>query len=85
MTGERVLQKQKAAQTPAVAKIQQASYKGISSCVKLHNVLVLHKGNGEVMFTAMKINTEFQIFKDRIKYQFISLETLLYILHRFLL
>lgn len=50
----------KAAQTPAVAKIQQASYKGISSCVKLYNVLVLDKGNREAIFTAMKINSEFQ-------------------------
>lgn len=60
MTDERVLQKQKAAQTPAVAKIQQASYQGISFNVKLYNVLVLDKGNKEVIFTAMKINLEFQ-------------------------
>lgn len=60
MSDERILQKQEAAQTPAVAKIQQASYQGISSCVRLCSVFVLDEGNREDIFTAMKINNEFQ-------------------------
>lgn len=59
-TDERVLQKQKADQTPAVIKIQQASQQEIPACVKLYIVLLLNKGNREIIFTAMKINLKFQ-------------------------
>lgn len=59
-TDERVLQKQKAAQTPAVIKIQQASYQEIPACVKLYVVLALNTENREHVLTSIKINLEFQ-------------------------
>lgn len=59
-TDERVLQKQKAAQTPAVIKIQQASYQEIPACVKLYVVLALNKENRECVLTSIKINLEVQ-------------------------
>lgn len=58
MTDEGVLQKQKAAQTLAVAKYSKLLTKEFQ--LVLNWTLVLDKGNIEIIFTAMKINSEFQ-------------------------
>lgn len=59
---ERVLQKQKVAQIPAIVKIQNVSYQEIPAYVKLYIVLEIKKWNREIIFTAMKINTYFEFF-----------------------